>query len=114
MPRMIKPSRYVSPSFLDNDTDVQEKVEKISSTSTTIDLTIKATETTYTLACTLDGTTKALAEVSSDSVCEEDLIMKTGSENPFTGTWFGIFNQGIDGEMCQSQAHFEFASWIEE
>jgi hypothetical protein len=39
--------------------------------------------------------------------------METGSENPFTATWFGLFNQGIDGEMCQAQAHFEYASWVE-
>ena len=75
---------------------------------------IKATETTYTLSYTSEGTNKTLAEISSDSVCEEDLIMKTGSENPFTATFLGLFNQGIDGEMCQNQAYFEYASWTEE
>jgi hypothetical protein len=94
----------------------KEKVEVLSSEAQTepIDLEIKATETTYTLSYfTPSGGKKTLAEVSSDCVCEEDLIMKTGSENPFTATWFGLFNQGIDGEMCQSQAHFEYASWVE-
>jgi len=91
----------------------QEKVEKLPSASP-IDLTIKASETTYTLSYSIDGVDKVLAEIASDSVCEEDLIMTTGGENPFTGTWFGIFNQGIDGEMCQSEAYFEYASWTEE
>jgi hypothetical protein len=90
---------------------MQEKVEKLpQGQSGPIDLIIRATETTYTLAYALDGQEKTLAEVPSDCVCEEDINPK---EHPFTGTWFGIFNQGVDGEMCESQAHFEYASWTE-
>lgn len=79
-----------------------------------LDLEIKATEKTYTLSCsTVDGASTQLAEVASDCVCEEDLVPVTGGEHPFNGTFFGLFSQGVDGAMCQNQAHFDYASWTE-
>lgn len=76
---------------------------------------IKATETTFTLSYSpASGTSVELAQLPSDTVCEEDLLMATGSEHPFNGTFFGLFAQGVDGAMPQHQAHFDYASWTEE
>lgn len=79
-----------------------------------LELEIRATETNFTLSySTVGGQLTSLADVSSECVCEEDLLMVTGSEHPFNGTFFGLFSQGVDGAMCQNQAHFDYASWTE-